>query len=122
MNELFSLAPDYVLCSKNTENRLVPEIIKAWRNFYTDNPLASESYCHMVNNRHFERVKKLINTDKLVHGGQTDANENYIAPTIMYVTIFFNFIYSQISIGQMLLEKMLLCKKKFSAHFFHLLL
>jgi len=82
--DIFSLAPDYILCSKATENRLVPEIIKAWQNFYTDNPLNSESYCRIVNNRHFQRVQKLINNDKVVHGGQTDSNENYIAPTIMY--------------------------------------
>jgi acyl-CoA reductase-like NAD-dependent aldehyde dehydrogenase len=78
------LAPDYILCSKATESRLIPVIIKAWQTFYTDNPLASDSYCHIVNNRHFERVKKLINKDKVIYGGQTDSAENYIAPTIMY--------------------------------------
>ncbi|CAF3374847.1 unnamed protein product [Rotaria sp. Silwood2] len=77
------LAPDYILCSKTTENRLIPEITKAWQQFYTSNPLNSESYCHIINNRHFERVKKLINQDKVVHGGQIDSNENYISPTIM---------------------------------------
>ncbi|CAF1111092.1 unnamed protein product [Rotaria sordida] len=77
------LAPDYILCSKETENRLIPEIVKAWRQFYTDNPLNSESYCHIINNRHFERIKKLINQDKVVYGGQIDSNENYISPTIM---------------------------------------
>ena len=29
-------------------------------------------------------MKKLIDTNKVVHGGQTDAKQNYIAPTIMY--------------------------------------
>jgi aldehyde dehydrogenase (NAD+) len=77
------LAPDYILCSKATENRLIPEIAKAWQKFYTDNPLNSDCYCHIVNNRHFERVKKLINKDKVIYGGQTDSKENYIAPTIM---------------------------------------
>ncbi|CAF4543562.1 unnamed protein product, partial [Rotaria sp. Silwood2] len=77
------LAPDYILCSKTTENRLIPEIVKAWQSFYTDDPINSDSYCHMVNERHFERVKNLINTEKVVHGGQTDAKLNYIAPTIM---------------------------------------
>ncbi|CAF5192552.1 unnamed protein product, partial [Rotaria magnacalcarata] len=78
-----TLSPDYILCSKTTENRIVPEIIKAWRQFYTDTPLNSESYCHIINNRHFERVKKLINQNKVVHGGETDSENNYIAPTIM---------------------------------------
>ncbi|CAF3961935.1 unnamed protein product [Rotaria sordida] len=77
------LAPDYILCSKTTENRLIPEIIKAWQSFYTDNPINSDSYCHIVNERHFERVKKLIDTTKVVYGGETDAKQNYIAPTIM---------------------------------------
>lgn len=81
----FSLAPDYILCSKTVENRLVPEIIKAWKEYYTENPLNSDSFCHIVNNRHFQRVKKLINTDKVAYGGQTDENVNYIAPTILYV-------------------------------------
>ncbi|UJR14886.1 hypothetical protein I4U23_001870 [Adineta vaga] len=35
------LAPDYVLCSKVTENRLIPEIVKAWRSFFTDNAMSS---------------------------------------------------------------------------------
>jgi aldehyde dehydrogenase (NAD+) len=81
----FSVAPDYLLCSKTMENRLIPEIVKAWQSFYTDNPINSDSYCHIVNQRHFERIKKLIDTTKVVHGGQTDAKQNYIAPTIMYV-------------------------------------
>ncbi|CAF3876560.1 unnamed protein product [Rotaria sp. Silwood1] len=77
------LAPDYILCSKTTESRLIPEIVKAWQSFYTDNPINSDSYCHMVNERHFERVKTLIDATKVVYGGQTDAEQNYIAPTIM---------------------------------------
>ena len=81
------MAPDYILCSKATEARLVPGIIKAWREFYTDNPLNSDSYCHIVNNRHFERVKRLIDPAKVVFGGQTDSTSNYISPTILYETI-----------------------------------
>ena len=80
---LCSLAPDYILCSKATESRLIPGIIQAWRNFYTDDPLNSDSYCHIVNSRHFERVKKLIDTGKVVHGGTTNTDQNYISPTIM---------------------------------------
>ena len=82
---VFSLAPDYLLCSKAIESRLIPEIIRAWRTFYTDNPVNSDSYCHIINGRHFERLKKLIDTSKVVYGGEADANQNYISPTIMYV-------------------------------------
>lgn len=78
-----SLAPDYILCSKATESRLIPEIVRAWRSFYTDNPQNSDSFCHIVNARHFARVKKLVDSGKVVHGGQVDESQNYIAPTIM---------------------------------------
>ncbi len=79
----FSLAPDYILCSKPTESLLIPAIVKAWQSFYTDNPIDSDSYCHIVNKKHFERVKNLIDTTKVVHGGNTDVSQNYISPTIM---------------------------------------
>jgi hypothetical protein len=96
---VFSLAPDYILCSKRMESRLIPEIIKNWRSFYTDDPLTSESYCHIVNERHFDRVRKLIDPSKVVHGGETNATHNYISPTIMYVRFFLfsidNFRYLQ---------------------------
>lgn len=78
-----SLAPDYVLCSKKMETLLVPEIVKAWQTFYTNDPLNSDSYCHIINERHFDRVQKLIDQSKVVHGGQVDASSNYIAPTIL---------------------------------------
>ena len=61
----------------------MPEIIKAWRSFYTDNPMKSDSYCRIVNKRHFQRIKTLIDESKVIHGGETDSTENYIAPTIM---------------------------------------
>ena len=99
----FSLAPDYLLCSKDTESRLVPEIIRAWQTFYTDNPVNSDSYCHIVNRRHFERLTKLIDTSKVVHGGEADADQNYISPTIMYINKSIHLI---------------LCKKKRNFHLY----
>lgn len=77
------VAPDYILCSKKMEGALIPEIVKAWQTFYTNDPLQSDSYCHIVNARHFQRVQKLIDHSKVVHGGQVDPAHNYISPTIM---------------------------------------
>jgi hypothetical protein len=101
------------------ETRLVPEIIKAWQSFYTTDPKNSDSYCYLVNERHFQRVKKLIDTSKVVYGGDTDANLNYISPTIMYVEdLFLLLIESLCLLGQMSMEMTKLCKKKSSDHFF----
>lgn len=79
----FSLAPDYILCSKETESRLVPAIIRAWREFFTETPSTSYSYGRIVNERHFERIRNLLDSKKIIYGGDIDPSTNYISPTIM---------------------------------------
>ena len=37
----------------------------------------------MINDKHFERVAALIDSSKVIHGGQTDASQRFIAPTVM---------------------------------------
>jgi acyl-CoA reductase-like NAD-dependent aldehyde dehydrogenase len=78
------------------ENRLIPEIVRAWQTFYTNDAINSDSYCHIVNERHFQRVKNLIDTSKVVYGGQTDVRQNYISPTIMYVEKFKLYFWNRI--------------------------
>jgi aldehyde dehydrogenase (NAD+) len=77
------IAPDYILTDAETEARLVPRLIDAIRKMYGDDPAQSESYGRIVNARHFERLKGLLGSGTLVLGGQTDAADRYIAPTLL---------------------------------------
>ncbi len=77
------IAPDYILTDAETEARLVPRLIDAIREMYGDDPARSTSYGRIVNGRHFVRVKNLLGSGTLVLGGQTDAADRYIAPTIL---------------------------------------
>ena len=79
------VAPDYILCSKNAQNQLVSIIPEIFEEFFKNDMKSSPDLGRMVNERHFQRVSKLISDSngKVVFGGKTDASELYIEPTIV---------------------------------------
>ena len=77
------IAPDYVLVEKSVHSRLISSLKENIRLFYGENPQNSPDYGRVINLQHFNRLQELINKDKVVHGGQSDADALYIAPTIL---------------------------------------
>ncbi|WP_083707163.1 aldehyde dehydrogenase family protein [Intrasporangium flavum] len=77
------VAPDYVLGTRATLDALVPHLADAVRESYGTDPAASGEYGRIVNDRHFERLAALVDTDKVVVGGQADAATRYLAPTVL---------------------------------------
>jgi len=77
------IAPDYVLTDADTEAMLLPLIDESIREMFGDDPQTSDSYGRMVNDRHFERVSGLIASGHVAIGGQCEAKDRYIAPTVI---------------------------------------
>lgn len=77
------IAPDYVLVERSAHDGLLTHMRAAVKDFYGSDPRQASDYGRIINDRHFERVRKLIDPDKVVIGGETDAEERYIAPTVM---------------------------------------
>ena len=77
------IAPDYILTDADTEALLVPLLEKCIHEMFGENPQESESYGRMINDRHLERVGALIDSGHAVIGGQVDAPDKYIAPTVL---------------------------------------
>lgn len=77
------IAPDYILTDADTEALLLPLIEKSIRKMFGDDPQQSDSYGRMVNDRHFERVSSFIESGHSTIGGQLDAEDKYIAPTVL---------------------------------------
>ncbi len=77
------IAPDYVLAHSSIRKQLVDKIAAAATAFYGEDPQKSDDYGRIINDRHFERIAGLIDADKVAFGGQTDAADRYIAPTVM---------------------------------------
>lgn len=79
------IAPDYVLVARDFQDTLVAALEARYNEFYPEGPAKSESFSRMITGRHFDRLKGLLEASKgtVVVGGETDASQKYIAPTIV---------------------------------------
>jgi aldehyde dehydrogenase (NAD+) len=78
------VAPDYVLVDRRVEGPLAARLRDTVRRFYGDDPRTSGDYGRIVNERHFQRVTRLLDDEgagEVVYGGQRDETERYLAPT-----------------------------------------
>lgn len=85
------IAPDYVLVDESVRNEFADKLQAAMQDMYNADGKGfqqSPYYPRIINDRHFKRVKALIDDarDKganIRFGGETDADDRYIAPTII---------------------------------------
>ena len=77
------IAPDYVLVERPVHDQLVAALGKSITEFYGNDPQASADYARIVNEPHFHRLEKLLDSGIVAHGGVTDADTRYIAPTVL---------------------------------------
>lgn len=77
------VAPDYILCHSSVKDAFVKEVCKQVKKQYGENPLNNPDYGKIINQKHFERVLRLINERKVVLGGENNAETLQIAPTVM---------------------------------------
>ncbi|XP_075019642.1 aldehyde dehydrogenase family 3 member B1-like [Calonectris borealis] len=77
------IAPDYVLCSLEMQEKLLPALRETITEFYGPNPQESPDFGRMAGDKQFQRVRALLRSGRVVIGGQTDEEERYIAPTVL---------------------------------------
>ncbi|XP_075051259.1 aldehyde dehydrogenase family 3 member A2 isoform X2 [Mixophyes fleayi] len=77
------IAPDYVLCDKSIQSKLIEKIKETLKEYYGDNPKNSPDYERIINKRHFQRVLGLLEGQKVAIGGEHDEATCYIAPTVL---------------------------------------
>ena len=83
------IAPDYVFIHESVKAAFVKSLKKQLNDFYTENPLHSESYARIVNQKHFERLNGYLDDAKsrnatIAIGGVSEEKENYIEPTVVF--------------------------------------
>jgi len=76
-------APDHVLVWPEVKDAFVRCMAEAVREFYGEDPKASPDYGRVINQANFDRLARLLSSGKAAVGGQTDASERYIAPTVL---------------------------------------
>jgi aldehyde dehydrogenase (NAD+) len=80
------VAPDYVLVARAVEDRFLDAVLRSVHDFYGESPETSTDYGRIVNERHFDRLTRLIDAggyDAVVTGGTGDRADRYLAPTVL---------------------------------------
>ena len=77
------VAPDYILCDSKVKYELIGAIQKQLRLQYGVLPIENPSYGKMINEKHYERVARLIDPKKVAFGGYGKRDKLQIAPTVM---------------------------------------
>ncbi|CAH2042172.1 unnamed protein product, partial [Iphiclides podalirius] len=79
------IAPDYVLCSKEVQDKFVDAAREVLREWYGAEPQKSPDLCRIINSRHFGRLQALLDAskDKIAIGGGSDPKERFIEPTVV---------------------------------------
>jgi len=77
------VAPDHLHVHADIRDEFEQVLVDTLHEFYGDDPGQSPDLGRMINDRHFERVAGLIDKAKVLVGGETDASQRYIAPTLL---------------------------------------
>ncbi len=77
------VAPDFIVADRRVRPALVEAMKRALREFYGDEPQKSPDYGRIINRKHFDRLMGYLGSGQIVHGGQHDARDLYVAPTLL---------------------------------------
>ncbi|XP_043471761.1 aldehyde dehydrogenase, dimeric NADP-preferring isoform X2 [Leptopilina heterotoma] len=77
------IAPDYILCTLEVQNRLIKEMKEVLKEWYTENMQNSPDLCRIISDNHFHRLSKFLTNGTVAIGGKTDPSEKFIEPTIL---------------------------------------
>lgn len=77
------IAPDYLLVHSSIYDQFLEELKRQIPDIVGSNPLHSDSYTRIINQRNVQRLQKMIDPHKVFYGGKVIESENYIEPTIL---------------------------------------
>ncbi|XP_029041361.1 aldehyde dehydrogenase, dimeric NADP-preferring isoform X5 [Osmia bicornis bicornis] len=78
------IAPDYIICTPEVQNKFIPEAEKVLKEWYGENPKESPDLARIISDNHYQRlVKYLSGNGKVAIGGNCDPVDKYISPTIL---------------------------------------
>ena len=77
------VAPDYLLIDESIRDEFVELFVEEIKKMYSENPFENADYGKIVNEKHFERLKGLICSQKVVYGGSSKKETLQIEPTVM---------------------------------------
>ncbi len=77
------VAPDYLVVEKSIEEKLCQAMQAEIQKRYADKAIGN-NYLQIINEKNFDRLVALIDTDKVFCGGDTDRATRFISPTLLH--------------------------------------
>lgn len=77
------IAPDYLLVHRSIKEPFLAMLREHILSVYGDDASRSLDFARIVNDSHFQRICGLIDPQKVLVGGQSNAQIRFIAPTVM---------------------------------------
>ncbi len=77
------IAPDYLLIHSSQKEKFIEAFAREVEKLHGHDVQKSPHYVRLVNDRAFERVSSYLKEGRILFGGNTDAQERYIAPTLL---------------------------------------
>lgn len=96
------VAPDYIYCDRKIKDQLLAEIKRQIKRQFRSEPLTNKNYGKIINEKHFDRITKLIDSSKVVFGGKCDRTALKIEPTVMDHVTFDDAVMQEEIFGPIL--------------------
>ncbi len=77
------VAPDYLLVHHSIKEKLIEELIKSIKLFYSDDTEHCYNYGKIINEKQFNRIVHYLKDGTIVYGGKSNSKSLYIQPTIL---------------------------------------
>jgi len=77
------VAPDYVLLHSRVKDAFIAAMQQAIVDFYGEDPAASPDYSRIINAKRFDVLQAYLKQGRIIHGGNTNRDDLYIAPTLL---------------------------------------
>ncbi|MCE7734755.1 MAG: aldehyde dehydrogenase family protein [Candidatus Heimdallarchaeota archaeon] len=78
------MAPDYLLVHKEVKEELIAEMKNYLTKFFGEDISNNDDYARIISDRQFQNLEPLISGNgKVVVGGETNADDKFISPTIL---------------------------------------
>nr|WP_262487675.1 aldehyde dehydrogenase [Flexibacter flexilis] len=77
------IAPDYLFVHHTVKEKLLQKIVDNFKEMLGENIKQSQYFGRIIHATAFERLNKYLQGQNIVFGGETDAQERYISPTLL---------------------------------------
>lgn len=77
------VAPDYVLVHADVRDAFLEKLKAAFSSMTGADPRQAPDFGRIINRKRFDAVSRYLTSGRIAYGGQTDADDLFIAPTIL---------------------------------------